>query len=61
MLKVKLFILNILLRKEVELMATVYATLIIKGLKTFDQVPESQKEKVREILIALECEDLITE
>lgn len=61
MLKVKLFIIRILLRKEEELMATVYATLIIKGLKTYAQVPATQKEKVKEILIALECEDLVTE
>lgn len=61
MLKVKLFILHILFRKEEEIMATVYATLIIKGLKTYAQVPTTQKEKVKEILIALECEDLVTE
>lgn len=40
-------------------MAVVYATLIIKGIKTFDQIPTTQAERVKEILIALECEDLI--
>lgn len=39
-------------------MATVYATLIVKGVKTFDQVPDKLKPQVREILIALECEEL---
>lgn len=31
--------LKILLKKEVDVMAVVYATLIIKGRKTIDQVP----------------------
>lgn len=61
MLKVKLAIFHILFRKEEEVMATVYATLIVKGKKTFAQVPDTLKAQVREILIALECEDLITE
>lgn len=39
-------------------MATVYATLIIKGVKIFDQVPDKLKPQVREILTALECEEL---
>lgn len=54
----KYLLLRILLRKEVDVMATVYATLIIKGVKTFDQVPDKLKPQVREILIALECEEL---
>lgn len=39
-------------------MAVVYATLIIKGKKTFAQVPDKLKEQVREILIDLECPEL---
>lgn len=39
-------------------MAVVYATLIVKGKKTFAQVPERLKEQVREILIALELPEL---
>ncbi len=39
-------------------MAVVYATLIIKGRKTFAQVPEKLKARVKEILIDLDCEDL---
>jgi len=42
-------------------MAVVYATLIIKGKKTFAQVPATLKEQVRQILIDLDCEDLIIE
>ena len=42
-------------------MAVVYATLIIKGKKTFSQVPASLKEQVRQILIDLDCEHLIEE
>mgnify|MGYP001137916033 FL=1 len=42
-------------------MAVIYATLIIKGKKTFAQVPVKIQEQVREVLIDLECEDLITE
>ena len=35
-------------------MAVVYATLIIKGKKTFADVPERLKEKVKEVLIDLD-------
>ena len=59
--KLKLFLINILLTKEVDTMAKVYATLIIKGKLTFAEVAPTQKEKVRQILIDLECEELITE
>lgn len=42
-------------------MATIYATLIVMGYKTFKQVPLPIKEKVREQLITLEVEYLIIE
>lgn len=45
-----------LLRKEVETMAVVYATLIVKGRKTLEQVPALLREQVREILTDLEVE-----
>lgn len=45
-------------RKGVKDVAVVYATLIIKGKKTFAQVPDKLKEAVRDILIALECPEL---
>ena len=40
-------------------MAVIYATLIVKGKKTFVQVPEKLKEQVRQVLIDLDCEELI--
>ena len=58
MLRLLLFL---VLRKEVETMAVIYATLIVKGKKTYAQVPDKIKPQVRQILIDLECEDLITE
>lgn len=39
-------------------MAEVYATLIIKGLKTFEQVPAVLKPKVKAVLEALELPEL---
>lgn len=42
-------------------MAVVYATLIIKGKKNYADVPAKLKEQVKEILIDLDCSDLITE
>lgn len=56
MCKLKEWVLKILLRKEVEVMAVVYATLIIKGRKTLDQVPALIKTQVEEILADLEVE-----
>ena len=47
-----------LLGKVVNDVAIVYATLIVKGKKTFAQVPASLKEAVREILIALDLPEL---
>ena len=46
------------LRKEVNEMAVVYATLIIKGKKTFQDVPERIKAKVKEVLVDLDCAEL---
>lgn len=48
--------LKILLKKEVDVMAVVYATLIIKGRKTIDQVPAILREEVKQILKDLEVE-----
>jgi len=58
MLRLLLFL---LLRKEVDTMAVIYATLIVKGRKTFEQVPDKIKDQVRQVLVDLECEELITE
>lgn len=54
----RLFLLEILLRKEVLEMAVVYATLIVKGKKTFAQVPDKLKAEVKDILISLDCGEL---
>lgn len=51
----KYFIVSLLLRKEEEEMAVIYATLIVKGRKTFDQVPEKIKDQVREVLIDIDA------
>ena len=52
------FIIKTLFRKDVESMAVIYATLIIKGKKTFADVPEKIKDKVKEVLIDLDCPEL---
>lgn len=48
-------------RKEVAKMAVIYVALIIKGKRDYVSVPEVIKPKVRELLVDLELEDLITE
>ena len=50
-------IIKLLFRKEEE-MAVVYATLIIKGVKFFNEVPDRIKEQVKQVLIDLDCADL---
>lgn len=58
MQRLKWWLLSILLRKEVDgvTIAIIYATLIIKGHKTLDQVPALIKSQVEEILADLEVE-----
>lgn len=56
MSRLREFILKFLLRKEVEMMAVVYATLIVKGKKTLSQVPALIRPQVEEILADLEVE-----
>ena len=41
------FIIRILFRKDVKEMAVIYATLIVKGKKSFADVPEKIKEQVK--------------
>lgn len=55
------FFIKILFRKNVFQMAVVYATLIIKGKKTFADVPARIKEQVKQVLIDLDCGELATE
>ena len=54
MKSLRLFLFSILLRREVQVMAVVYATLIIKGKKTIDQVPSLIRKQVEDILADLE-------
>ena len=42
-------------------MAVIYATLIIKGVKTYAQVPARIREQVKQVLIDLDCGHLVTE
>ena len=56
MKRLRLFLLTILCGKEVADMAIEYATLIVKGKKTLDQVPALIKPQVEEILKDLEVE-----
>lgn len=56
MSKLREAVLKILLRKEVQTMAVVYATLIVKGKKTLDQVPALLRAQVQEILVDLEVQ-----
>lgn len=53
------FVIKLLFRKDVTEMAVVYATLIVKGKKSFADVPERIKEQVKEVLIALDCSELV--
>lgn len=51
----------LLRRKEVEQMAVIYVALIVKGKRTYDSVPDLIKPQVKELLIDLELEHLISE
>ena len=53
-----LLIINLVCRKGVNDMAVVYATLIIKGVKKFADVPARIKEQVKQVLIDLDCPEL---
>lgn len=54
MSRFRAWLLKILLRKEVPIMAVVYATLIVKGKKTLDQVPSIIRKDVEDIIETLE-------
>ena len=51
-------IIKILFRKEIKDLAVIDATLIIKGKKTFADVPVKIQDKVKEVLIDLDCPEL---
>lgn len=46
------------LRKVVEIMAIIYATLIIKGKKTFAEVPARIQDQVKQVLVDLDLPEL---
>lgn len=48
-------------RKGVKDMAVIYVALIVKGKRTYESVPELIKAQVREMLVDLELEALISE
>lgn len=54
MSRLREWLLIILFRKEVQTMAVVYATLILKGKKTLEKVPEMLRAEVEDILETLE-------
>ena len=54
MCRILMWLLEILLGKEAQEMAVVYATLIIKGRKTLEQVPAMLREQVGQLLEDLE-------
>ena len=47
---------ELFIRKGDNIMAIIYATLIVKGKKTINQVPAIIREQVKEILKDLEVE-----
>lgn len=50
-----------LILKGGENMDVIYATLIIRGFRTFAQVPLTLKDRVRQVLVELDMEYLATE
>lgn len=60
----KQFLLNLilfLLGKGVKDVAIIYATLIIKDIKDYADVPIRIKDQVKQVLIDLDCGHLVTE
>ncbi|MGO5112259.1 CD1375 family protein [Oscillospiraceae bacterium LCP25S3_E10] len=42
-------------------MAMIYVSLIVKGKKTYSQVPAKLKQEVKQILIDIDCANLVEE
>ena len=55
---IRQLIIKILFRKDVGEMAVIYATLIVKGKKTINEVPMVIREQVKQILIDLDLPEL---
>ena len=47
--------------EEVINMAMIYVSLIVKGKKTYSQVPTKLKQEVKQILIDIDCANLVEE
>ena len=47
--------------EEVINMAMIYVSLIVKGKKTYSQVPAKLKREVKQILIDIDCANLVEE
>jgi len=58
MQKLQIRIAFYLLKKEVNVMAVVYATLIIKGKKVIQEVPSLIRDQVKEILVDMDLPEL---
>lgn len=56
-----LWLLKILLREEEREMVAIYVALIVKGKRTYAQVPERLKAQVKQMLIDLDLEELAQE
>ena len=61
MIQFIIYKIKLLFRKVVFEMAVVYATLIIKGKKTINDVPERIREQVKQVLIDLDLPELAEE
>lgn len=48
-------------RKVAEIMTIIYATLIIKGIKTISDVPAHIRDRVKQVLIDLDLPELAEE
>lgn len=58
MSKFKFWLLNTIFRKDKKVMVVIYATLIIRGSKTLSEVPTTIRDKVKQMLIDLDCPEL---
>ena len=61
MIQFIIYKIKLLFRKVVFEMAVVYATLIIKGKKTINDVPDRIREQVKQVLIDLDLPELAEE
>ena len=58
MIKRLLFFIYTKIMKEVDGVAVIYATLIVKGKKTIADLPERIREQVKDILVDLDVPEL---